>query len=197
MTRYAISQGVTQVEAYRLITGQGRFTDDIILPRQCHAVFLRSPYAHADIKKIDVRAANQMPGILAALTGDDWEADGLSDVPGLATPKRRGGVPGYRPPRPPLSRGKVRHVGQIIAVVIAESINQAKDAIEAIEVDFEPLDAMVDQTRALEPGAPRIWPDCENNEAFFVERGDAAKADAAITSRSMPASNGPLLGAPC
>jgi carbon-monoxide dehydrogenase large subunit len=180
MTRYAISQGVTQVEAYRLITGQGRFTDDIILPRQCHAVFLRSPYAHADIKKIDVRAANQMPGILAALTGDDWEADGLSDVPGLATPKRRGGVPGYRPPRPPLSRGKVRHVGQIIAVVIAESINQAKDAIEAIEVDFEPLDAMVDQTRALEPGAPRIWPDCENNEAFFVERGDAAKADAAM-----------------
>jgi carbon-monoxide dehydrogenase large subunit len=178
--RYSISQGVTQVEAARLLTGQGRYTDDVTLPRQCHAVFLRSPYAHAVIKSIDVRAANQMDGVIAVLTGEDWTADGLGDVPGTAPPKRRGGRPGYRPPRPAIVSDKVRHVGQIVAVAIAETINQAKDAIEAIEVDYDPLEPQLSAVVGLQPETPRLWPDCENNEAFYVEKGNAEKTEAAL-----------------
>ncbi|MDH3242291.1 MAG: xanthine dehydrogenase family protein molybdopterin-binding subunit [Alphaproteobacteria bacterium] len=180
MTRYSISQPVDAVEAPRLLKGKGRYTDDIQLPRMTHAVFLRSPYAHADIKRIDVRAAQQMPGVVAVLTGEDWAADGLGNVPGTAPPKRRGGEPGYRPPRPAITRDRVRHVGQIVAVVIAESVNAGKDAAEAIEVDFDPLPAEIDPKKNLDPKAPRIWQECENNEAFYVEKGDEQATEEAL-----------------
>ena len=182
MTRYSISQPVNAVEAPRLLMGKGRFTDDIALPRQAHAVFLRSPHAHADITRIDTAAASAMPGILAVLTGEDYAADGLGDVPGTAPPKRRGGQPGYRPPRPPLTTDRVRHVGQAIAVVIGETINQAKDAVEAIEVDFDPLPIHLDAVTGTDPATPLLWEACENNEAFFVEKGDGAATEAALAA---------------
>ncbi len=182
MTRYSISQPVNAVEAPRLLTGKGRFTDDIALPRQAHAVFLRSPHAHADITRIDIEAALAMPGILAVLTGEDYAADGLGNVPGVAPPKRRGGQPGYRPPRPALAGDRVRHVGQAIAVVIGESINQAKDAVEAIEVDFDPLAIHLDAVTGTDPETPLLWEGCENNEAFFVERGDETATEAALAA---------------
>jgi len=182
MTRFSISQPVTQVEAPRLLQGKARFTDDVSLPRQSHAVFLRSPHAHADITRIDTAAARAMPGVIAVLTGEDYAADGLGNVPGNSPPKRRDGRPGYRPPRPALTRDRVRHVGQAIAVVIAESVNRAKDAAEAIEVDFAPLPAYPDPVANNRPGAPLIWEDCENNEAFYVEKGDAAATEAALAS---------------
>jgi carbon-monoxide dehydrogenase large subunit len=157
MTRYSISQEVTQVEAPRLLTGKGRYTDDIVLPRQAYAVFLRSPHAHAEIKSLDTRAAAQMEGVLAVLTGADYAADKLGPVTGMSPLKRRDGSPMFRPPRPALTNDRVRHVGQPVAMVVAESIDRAKDACEAIEVAYEPLPAHTATGDANKPGTPAIW----------------------------------------
>ena len=180
MARYSISQPVNSVEAPRLLKGRGRYAADVTLPYQAHAVFLRSPHAHADIRGIDTTAAEAVPGVLAVLTGEDWAADGLGNVPGSAPPKRRDGQPGYRPPRPAITRDRVRHVGQIVAVAIAESVNAAKDAVEAIGVDYAPLPIHLDAVTGNRPETPLLWPDCENNEAFFTEKGDAAATEAAL-----------------
>jgi len=182
MTRYSISQPVNAVEAPRLLTGRGRYTDDIQLPHQAHAVFLRSSHAHADITSVDAGAARAMSGVIAVLTGEDYAAEGLGDVPGTSPPKRRDGQPGYRPPRPALTRDRVRHVGQAIAVVIAESVSCAKDAVEAIEVDFEPLPVHLDAVTGTDPETPLLWAECENNEAFYVEKGDAEATEAALAA---------------
>jgi carbon-monoxide dehydrogenase large subunit len=161
MTRYSISQPVRQVEAPRLMTGQGRFADDNFLDRQTHGVFLRSPHAHAIIKSIDTTTAAAMPGVLAILTGADYAADGLGDVRGPSPVKKRDGSPMYRPPRPGITRDRVRHVGQPVALVVAESIFAAKDAAEAIEVDYDILPANLGTATANLPGAParppRTW----------------------------------------
>ena len=159
MTRYAISQPVTQVEAPRLVSGKGKFTNDFMLPRQTVAVFLRSPYAHADIVSIDTTAAAAMPGVVAILTGADYAADGLGPVRGISPAKRRDGSPMYRPPRPALTSDRVRHVGQAVALVIAETINAGKDAVEAIEIEYNPLPATLSTADANAPGATRIWDD--------------------------------------
>ncbi|MHA1108846.1 MAG: xanthine dehydrogenase family protein molybdopterin-binding subunit, partial [Alphaproteobacteria bacterium] len=182
MPRYSISQPVTQVEAPRLLTGKARFTDDIALARQAFAVFLRSPHAHADITRIDTETAEAMSGVIAIFTGEDYANDGLGDVSGTSPPKRRDGQPGYRPPRPALTRDRVRHVGQAIAVVVAESINQAKDAAEAIDIDFTPLPVQTNAIAGNRPDAPRLWEECANNEAFFVEKGDGAATEALLKS---------------
>ena len=123
MTRYSISQPVTQVEAPRLVSGKGKFTDDIILPQQAVGVFLRSPHAHADIVGIDTAHAALLPGVLAILTGEDYAADELGMVRGISPLKKRDGSPMYRPPRPALTRDRARHVGQSVALVIAETLN--------------------------------------------------------------------------
>ena len=180
MTRYSISQPVSQVEAPRLLTGKGRFTDDITLPRQAYAVFLRSPHAHAEIKRIDKRTAEEMPSVLAVLTGEDYAADRLGFVMGISPAKKRDGSPMYRPPRPALTRDKVRHVGQAVAMVIAESVNAAKDAAEAIEVEYAPLPVHLETGTANKPGAPALWPDCPDNEALFAQSGDGKAVDAAL-----------------
>jgi aerobic carbon-monoxide dehydrogenase large subunit len=180
MTRYSISQEVTQVEAPRLLTGKGRFTDDITLPRQAYAVFLRSPHAHAEIKSIDTRAAAQMEGVLAVLTGADYAADKLGPVTGLSPAKKRDGSPMFRPPRPALTQDRVRHIGQPVAMVVAETIDRAKDAAEAIVVDYALLPAHVATATANKPGAPSLWEQCADNEALFAEYGDAKAVDAAM-----------------
>jgi carbon-monoxide dehydrogenase large subunit len=182
MTRYAISQPVTQVEAPRLLAGKGRFTDDVTLPRQAFAVFLRSPHAHADIVQIDTSVAENMPGVLAVLTGADYDADGLGDVAGLSPARRRDGSPMFRPPRPALARGRARHVGQMVAVVIAETVNQAKDGAENIAVEYAPLPAHLSTADANRPGTPALWEDCPDNEAVFAEQGDADAVDAALAN---------------
>ena len=180
MTRYAISQPVTQVEAPRLLTGQGRYTDDVMLGHQAHAVFLRSPHAHADIVSIDTSAAEAMPGVLAVLTGADYAEDRLGEVTGISPAKRRDGSPMYRPPRPALTRDRVHHVGQSVAIVIAESVNKAKDAAERIDIEYAPLPINVSTVAANQPGAPVLREECPDNEALFAERGDSAAVDAAI-----------------
>ncbi len=171
MTRYSISQPVRQVEAPRLLQGRGRFTDDVTLDNQAYAVFLRSPHAHANIISMDTRPALQMPGVLAVLTGDDYEADGLGHVRGASPAKKRDGSPMYRPPRPGLTRDRVRHVGQQVAVVIAESLIEAKDAAERIEVEYEVLPIVLATEKANLPGAPTVWEECANNEPVYASKG--------------------------
>jgi carbon-monoxide dehydrogenase large subunit len=180
MARYAISQPVTQVEAPRLLKGKGRYTSDVFLDRICHAYFLRSPHAHADIVRIDAAAAKAMPGVLEILTGEDYAADGLGRLAGVAPFKKRDGSPMYRPPRPALTKDRVRHIGQSVAVVVAESVNQAKDAAEAIEVEYKVLPAQVSTARANQAGVPLIWPECANNEPVYVELGNGPAVDAAM-----------------
>ncbi len=180
MGRYSISQPVNAVESPRLLKGKGRYTDDVQLPRMVHAVFLRSPHAHARITRLDVSAAKQMPGVHDVLTGEDWAADKLGDVPGNSPPKRKSGEPGYRPKRPGLTRDLVRHVGQMIAVVIASSVNEAKDALDRIEIDFDVLDPLTDPVAGHGDGAPLVWPDCAKNEAFSAMKGDAAATEEAL-----------------
>jgi len=182
MTRYSISQPVTQVEAPRLVSGKGRFTDDIDLVRMAHGVFLRSPHAHADIVGIDTGAAAAMPGVIGILTGADYEADGLGVVRGLSPLKRRDGSPMYRPHRPALTRDRVFHVGQSVALVIAETVNQGKDAAEAIDIQYNPLPAHFSTAEANRGDVPRIYDDCPNNEPIHVERGDAVAVDAALAA---------------
>ncbi|MBX9759001.1 MAG: xanthine dehydrogenase family protein molybdopterin-binding subunit [Beijerinckiaceae bacterium] len=182
MTRFSISQPVRQVEAPRLLQGRGRFTDDVTLDNQAYAFFLRSPHAHAEIRSIDTRAALQMPGVRAILTGEDYAADGLGDVRGLSPAKRRDGSPMFRPPRPGLTRDRVRHVGQPMAVVIADSVIEAKDASERIEIDYEPLPIILSTAHANEPGAPAIWADCPNNEPVYGSRGNKDAAEKVFAS---------------
>jgi carbon-monoxide dehydrogenase large subunit len=178
--RYSISQPVLQVEAPRLLKGQGRFTDDVFLDRQTHAVFLRSPHAHAAIRSIDASAAEAMPGVLAILTGDDYAKDGLGHVRGLSPAKRRDGSNMFRPPRPALARDKVRHLGQAVALVVAETVAQARAALESIVVDYDVLPASVSTARANDPATPPVWDECPDNEALYATRGDRAAADAAF-----------------
>jgi carbon-monoxide dehydrogenase large subunit len=180
VTRFSISQPVLQVEAPRLLKGQGRFTDDVFLDRQTHAAFLRSPHAHAAILGIDASVAENMPGVLAVLTGKDYAADALGHVRGLSPAKRRDGSPMFRPPRPGLTIDKVRHVGQAVAIVVAETVAQARAAIEAIVVDYDVLPANVSTAAANDPATPPVWDECPDNEALYASRGDSKAADEAF-----------------
>jgi carbon-monoxide dehydrogenase large subunit len=132
--KFAVGQPLRRFEDFRLITGQGRYTDDIVLPGMVRAYVLRSPAAHAKIVRIDTTAARGMPGVLLVLTGEDVAADGLGDVPCAAPLTNRDGTPRHETPRPVLAIGKVRHLGQPVALVVAETLHQARDAAEAIEV---------------------------------------------------------------
>ncbi|MBK17731.1 MAG: carbon monoxide dehydrogenase [Rhodospirillaceae bacterium] len=182
MTRYSISQPVTQVEAPRLLKGEGRYTDDVKLPFECHAVFLRSPHAHAKIVSIDTKDAKQRPGVIDVLTGEDVADDNIGYVAGNAPPKRSDGRPGFRPPREPITRDRVMHVGQLVAMVIAETINQAKDAAEAIDIEYEILQPQIDPVLSSQPDADQFWDGCENNESFISERGDAKATEVALNA---------------
>lgn len=180
MTRFSISQAVTQMEAPRLVSGKGKFTDDVSLGNQAYGVFLRSPHAHANIVSMDTRAAKQMPGVIDILTGEDYKADQLGFVRGISPLKRRDGSQMYRPPRPAMTDKKISHIGQAIALVVAEDIWAAKDAAEAIEVEYETLPVSLSTADGNKPDAPRIYEDCENNEPVYVERGDAKAVDDAL-----------------
>ncbi|MDB5594397.1 MAG: hypothetical protein JWM36_1358 [Hyphomicrobiales bacterium] len=180
MTRYSISQPVRQVEAPRLMKGEGRFTDDVYLDRQSFAIFLRSPHAHADIVSIETTAASGMPGVLAILTGADYAADELGHVSGHSPAKRRDGSPMFRPPRPGLTRDRVRHIGQAVAVVVAETIAQAKDAAERIDIEYNVLPAHLSTATANDPATPAIWADCPDNEPLYASKGSKEAANAAF-----------------
>ncbi len=143
MGKFAIGQSVPRTEDPRLLTGRGRYIDDVSMIGQCHAFVLRSPHAHARIRAIDIAAATDMPGVVAVFTGADWAADELGHHLPLWALNRRDGSPMYMPPRPALALDRVMLVGDPVAFVIAETAEQARDAAEAIEVDYEPLPVVV------------------------------------------------------
>lgn len=178
MAKFGVGQPVRRVEDARLLKGQGRYTDDIGLPGQTYGFVLRSPHAHATIKRIDGKAAAKMPGVLAVLTGADVAADKLGDILCKVDYKNRDGSTMVKPRRPALALGRVRFVGDAVAMIVAETLAQARDAAEAVEVDYEPLPAVTGTAEALKPGAPQIWPDIKGNLVLDWQMGDEAAADA-------------------
>ncbi len=181
MGEFAIGQAVPRTEDPRLLTGRGRFVDDVRLVDPAHAVVLRSPHAHARIVSIDGSAARAMPGVLAVLTGADYRADGLGGLPcQITTFERPDGGPMFSPPHPALAADRVRRVGDDVALVVAETTDQAKDAAERIVIDYEALPAVSSLADAAKPGAPAVWDDCPDNICFQLSAGDRDAVAAAL-----------------
>jgi carbon-monoxide dehydrogenase large subunit len=180
MGEFAIGQGVPRFEDPRLVRGEGRYVGDIALPGMAFGHVLRSPHAHARIRSIDVSRARAAPGVLAVLTGADWQASGFGDLPVPGGLKRRDGAPLYRPAFPALVKDRVRWVGDYVAFVVAQSIHQAMDAAELIAVDYEPLPAVTSAVAAIMPGAPLVFDDCPSNICFVQLEGDKAATDLAF-----------------
>ncbi len=178
MSETGIGAAVRRVEDYRFLTGKGNYTDDINRHGQTIGYILRSPHPHARIKGIDTAAARRAPGVVAVLTGADMAADGVGGLPCGWQIHSRDGSPMVEPPHPPLAVDTVRHVGDQVALVVAESLAQAKDAAELIQVDYEPLPAIADTAGALAPGAPQVWEQAKGNLCYDWVLGDEAQADA-------------------
>jgi aerobic carbon-monoxide dehydrogenase large subunit len=180
MTKYGIGQPVSRFEDPRLLRGQGRYQDDVNLPGQAYAVFLRSPHAHARIRAIDVAAAEAAPGVIAVYTGDDVVHDGLGTMSMRLQRKRPDGSPMFARSHPGLARERVRHVGDPVAMIVAETLPQAKDAADLIAIDYEPLPSVTDTAAAAQEGAPPVWDECPDNVSNLFEAGDKAATEAAF-----------------
>ncbi|HUC71315.1 MAG TPA: xanthine dehydrogenase family protein molybdopterin-binding subunit, partial [Stellaceae bacterium] len=180
MAVQAVGQAVRREEDFRLLRGRGRYVDDAGQSGDARGYVLRSPYAHAAIRTVDAARARTAPGVLAVLTGEDLRRRGLGTLtPGV--PRRRSnGSAAFVCPQPLLALERVRYVGDPVAFVVADSLNAAKDAAELVEIDYEPLPAVVTAAAALAPGAPPVWDENPGNEAFFHEIGDRAAVDAAF-----------------
>src|SRR5215831_4853388 len=182
-----IGQSVRRKEDFRLLTGRGHFGDDIALPRQAQAAFVRSPYAHARIVAVDKTGALAAPGVLAVLTGADYLAAGLGPIPhnpGLSVPPdvraRLCGAPPIATRHYPLPADRTRFVGEPVALVVAETIAAAKDAAELVDVTYEPLPAVLRAADAVSPGAAVLWDEAPDNVCIDIEVGDAAATAAAF-----------------
>lgn len=176
-----IGARVRRVEDERFLTGQGRFVDDVHLPYTAYACVVRSPHAHARIRGIDARAARAAPGVLAVLTGDDAARERLGGIACRLVPPASEGAPSYRPPpQPVLAHDRVRHVGDRVALVVAESPAQARDAGELVAVDYEPLPAVTLED-ALASGAPKVWDEAGSNVGFQIEQGSLIAVDQAFS----------------
>jgi aerobic carbon-monoxide dehydrogenase large subunit len=169
-----IGAPIRRVEDRRFLLGQGRFVADIDLPGALYCAIVRSPHAHARIRKIDTAAASTAPGVAAVFTGVDMAADGVAAMRPLWIIRSRDGTPMMQPPRYALARETVRHNGEPVAIVIAETLAQAQDASELIGVDYEPLPAVADVRAALVPGAPQLHQAAPGNVCFRWARGDEA-----------------------
>jgi len=181
MGQFGFGQAVRRVEDVRLVTGRGRYTDDMTLGRQTFAYMLRSPYAHARIGSIDVAAAKEAPGVLGVFTVEDLEADGIGGVPCLVPIKSTDGSRMYAPPRPLLAKGATKHVGDAVVMIVAETFEQARDASELVEIDYEMLPAVASTGGALATDAPQVWPDAKGNLCFDWEMGDRPAVESAFS----------------
>ncbi|HEX6981074.1 MAG TPA: xanthine dehydrogenase family protein molybdopterin-binding subunit [Alphaproteobacteria bacterium] len=175
-----IGAAVRRKEDFRFLTGRGMYVDDIVRPGQLHAYILRSPHAHAEIRAIDTSKAMRANGVVAVFTGADMAKDNVGGLPCGWLVKNKDGSPMKEPPHPPLAVGRVRHVGDAVAVVIADSREAAKDAAELIEVDYLPLPAVASVADAIKPGAPQVWDIVPDNTCYDWELGDKAAVDAAF-----------------
>jgi carbon-monoxide dehydrogenase large subunit len=181
VNKFGIGQPVPRLEDPRFITGRGRYVDDIDLPRQCYGVVLMSEHAHARIKSIDTTKARAAEGVIAVLTGAEVEADKLGSFSPVM-PEDMGGPKGYRTMRSILAIGKVRSVGERVAFVVAETLLQAKSSAELIEIDYEPLPAVVQLEDAVKPGAPAVWDEAPNNVSVGLMMGNKEATDAAFAN---------------
>ncbi len=181
MAKFGLSQPLRRIEDPRLLKGGGRYTDDINLEGQAHGVVLRSPYAHARITAIDTSAARSIPGVLAVITGADLAAAGLGEVPCAVPLKNRDGSKRAETPRLALATDTVRHVGDPVAFVVAETAKAARDGAEAVVVDYDEQPSVTDLATATKPGQPLVWPAAANNICFDWEAGEAAKAEALVS----------------
>jgi carbon-monoxide dehydrogenase large subunit len=181
MAKFGIGQPVRRVEDNRFLKGQGHYVDDVVLPNMAHGVNVLSPHAHAKIKKIDTSKAKAAPGVLAVFTGADVAADKLGAITAALMPEDFGAPKGHRTFQPLLVSDRVRHVGDRVAFVVAETLAQARDASELVEVDYEPLPAVINIEDAAKPDAPKVWEDNPGgNNAFRLMFGDQAATDAAF-----------------
>jgi carbon-monoxide dehydrogenase large subunit len=155
------ARSVRRFEDIRFLTGRGRYVEDVAVPGEVHAYVLRSPHAHAMIQSIDTLAARAAPGVLGVFTEDDLRVEGAGPLPCVAQVATVD--PMIVPPRYALARGRVRHVGDPVALVVAESRDLARDAAERIAVEYRSLRAVVDAPVALHPGAPAIWDEAPGN----------------------------------
>ena len=182
MGEFAIGQGVSRFEDPRLVRGGGKYIDDIVYPGMAFGVVLRSPHGHAKINSIDTTAAKTAPGVLAVITAADWKRAGLGELPSHGGLKRRDGSPMFKPPYPVLAETHARWVGDPVAFVVAETQAQAADATEMIEVDYEPLPAVVSTAKAIEPDAAKVWEGSADNISFVELIGDKGATDAAFAN---------------
>jgi carbon-monoxide dehydrogenase large subunit len=178
----AIGAPVRRREDYRFLTGQGTYTADIDRPGQLYAYILRSPHAHAKLGAIDSSAARGAPGVVAVFTGADMEKDGIGGLPCGWQVHSKDGSPMAEPPHPVLAQGEARHVGDPVAVIVADSLAAARDASELLRVDYTVLPAVTDPADALKPGAPKVWE--AGNLCYDWQLGDAAAVDAALAGAS-------------
>ena len=182
MTATGIGAPVRRKEDQRFITGKGQYTDDINRPGQAYAVFVRSPHAHATLKTIDTSAALAAPGCLAVYTGADIAKDKVGNLICGWMIHSKDGSPMKAGPHPALAQGKVRYVGDHVAIVIAETLAQARDAAEKVRVDYAVLPAVVDLATAQNAGQPQIHTEAPNNTVYQWHLGDKAKTDAAFAA---------------
>ena len=186
-----IGASVRRTEDFRLLTGRGRYSDDKNQPGQAYAFMLRSPHAHAIITSIDTVAAENMQGVLAILTARDYDDDGLKPIPHGANnndavnPKIQAfleseGARIFDMAQPPLARDKIRFGGEGVALVVAETLSQARDAAEHVTVEYDPLPAAGHVMDAIAPGAAQIWDGAPGNICLDATKGDRAAAEAAF-----------------
>ncbi len=186
-----VGASVRRREDSRLLTGRGTYSDDISLADELCAVMVRSPHAHARLLGVDIRRARPLPGVAAVLTGADYAADGLGGIAHAANPwgavdwkapgfiNLDGGEP-FDAPQPPIVGDRVRHVGEIVAVIIAETWEAGRDAADLVEATYDLLPAVTDATLAILPDAPQLWDGCPGNLPVNAELGDAAATDEAF-----------------
>jgi len=179
MKKFGLSQPVERVEDERFLTGAGAYIDDVVPAGALHAVFLRSPVAHGTITALDVSAAKDAPGVHLVLTGQDLDGQIDHDMDG-GTIGNRDGSTSARPRRPILAVDRVRHVGEAIAMVVADSRSEAMDALEMIELDIDTLPSVTDTAAALEPGKPQVHDEAAGNLCYDWSVGDEAKTEAAL-----------------
>ncbi len=180
MGQFGIGQPLRRKEDPRLLQGRGQYTDDVNIDGQFWAAFLRSPHPHADIRAINLDAARAAPGVEAVYTIADLDADGVPDMPCEVELADLSGAPMWKPMRPILARDRVRFVGECVAMVVAATQAQAREAADLIEIDWAPLPSISDAREALKPGAPVVWPDLGQNVPVHWQNKPSTEADAAM-----------------
>src|SRR5437588_1173103 len=180
LQKYGVGQPVRRKENDTLVRGKGKYTDDFSVPNQAYAWIVRSSHAHGIIRGIDTEAATTMPGVLGVWTAKDLAAAGYNPFTCGLPLKSRDGSPLLQTNRMALTSDKVRFVGDPVAFVVAETLAQARDAAEAVELDIEPLAAVTNAEEAAKPGAPQLYDHIPNNVALDYHYGDSTKIDAAF-----------------